>query len=80
MRSLTDECGVRWDVAVGKESYGNLVLLFSRADSDMVLRATIAAASRLEAERTLRNANLDELRRLLSDASPWTPAAGGEPR
>ncbi len=78
MLSITDEQGIRWDVVVGKESFGAMVFLFSRADSDIVLRHAVSASSRLEAERSLRDVSLDDLRSLLRDAATWTPSTAGE--
>ena len=72
MLSMTDEHGVRWQVFVGKESFGTMVFLFSRDDSDIVLRHAVTASSRLEAERSLQEMDVGELRRLLRGASPWT--------
>lgn len=75
MLSLTDEHGNRWQVIVGKESFGNMVLLFSRLDSDIVLSHAVAENSRLEAERSLRDMEVGELRRLLRHAVPWKGTA-----
>jgi len=69
MRSIQDQAGVTWDVAVGKESYGNMVLLFSRRDHDEVRRVEIGANSRLEAERMLRAFDSEALRSRLAAAS-----------
>jgi hypothetical protein len=74
MRSILDQAGVTWDVAVGKESYGNMVLLFSRRDHEEVRRAEISASSRLEAERMLRAFDPDSLRSKLAAASAWGAA------
>lgn len=79
MRSILDQAGVTWDVAVGKESYGNMVLLFSRRDHEEIRRAEIGANSRLEAERMLSAFDLDSLRAKLAAAiaveraSPFHP-------
>ena len=78
MLSITDEQGRRWEVVVGKESFGAMVFLFSSSDSDKVLRHSIAAGSRLEAERWLRQMSVDELRTMLNEATPWSPSNGGE--
>ncbi len=69
MRSIEDRAGVTWDVAVGKESYGSMVLFFSRRGDDEVRRATIEANSRLEAERMLYAFDLESLRSKLESAS-----------
>lgn len=79
MLSITDEHGVRWQVFVGKESFGGMVFLFARVDSDIVLRHAVPASSRLDAERALRNMGVEELRRLLGDALPWTGTPEASP-
>ncbi len=70
MRSIEDHSGATWDVAVGKESYGNMVLFFSRRGGREVRRVTIEANSRLEAERMLRSLETESLRSKLSASRP----------
>jgi len=69
MRSFVDERGERWEVAVGKESYGNLVLLFT--SGDRIRRLVLAATSRLEAEGELVSLSEVELRARLASAEWW---------
>lgn len=56
---------------VGKESYGNMVLLFTAEGSGELRRLVLAAASRLEAEGQLAGWSEDELRLRLRHARPW---------
>ncbi len=70
MRSIDDSAGVTWDVAVGKESYGSMVLLFSRRGSREMRRVSIEANSRLEAERMLSAYDAQALRSKLDAAAP----------
>ncbi len=75
MRSIEDHAGVVWDVAVGKESYGAMVLLFFRRGDDEIRRISIDASSRLEAEGMVRALDADALRSRLAAASVLKPAA-----
>lgn len=69
MRSIKDHTGATWDVVVGKESYGSMVLFFSRRGDDEVRRLSFEASSRLEAERMLRTLDAEALRSRLGVAS-----------
>lgn len=69
MRSIEDRSGVTWDVAVGKESYGGMVLFFCRRGEHEVRRLAIEANSRLEAERMLYAFDPESLRSKLESAS-----------
>lgn len=71
MRDFVDHRGKHWEAAIGKESYGTLVLLFSAAGSGEIRRLVLEAASRLEAEGELARLNTDDLRSRLRDAEPW---------
>ncbi|MDH3316657.1 MAG: hypothetical protein OER43_12955 [Gammaproteobacteria bacterium] len=80
MRSIQDQAGITWDVAVGKESYGSMVLFFSRLGNAEVRRCPIEASSRLEAERMLSAFSQETLRSKLTAASTLgnaAPTAGG---
>lgn len=70
MRTINDPAGEAWDVAVGKESYGTMVLLFSRRGAPEVLRLPVDANSRLEAERLLQALSVGALREKLEQAAP----------
>lgn len=71
MRSFTDEQGRHWEVAVGKESYGTLVLLFTARRNGELRRAALGSASRVEAEGELAGLSEDALRTQLAAAEPW---------
>ncbi|NIR31618.1 MAG: hypothetical protein GWN84_20365 [Gammaproteobacteria bacterium] len=68
MRSFVDDRGRSWQVVVGKESYGCLVLLFSVEGGGEMRRLMLAAASRLEAESQLVRSTEEELRAWLREA------------
>lgn len=61
-------------MAVGKESYGNMVLLFSCRDHGELRRLEIGANSRLDAERMLREYDADSLRSRLAAAKALNAA------
>ncbi len=75
MRSIEDHNGVTWDVAVGKESYGAMVLLFFRRRDNDIRRLPIEVGSRLEAERLLRTMSDEALALKLETALPWRDAS-----
>jgi hypothetical protein len=71
MRRFLDERGQEWEVVVGKESWGTLVLLFSPVAGGAVRKVVIAAETLLAAHAEL-DAMTDELLRThLAGASPW---------
>ncbi|QKT04640.1 hypothetical protein HUS23_12895 [Ectothiorhodospiraceae bacterium 2226] len=72
MRSFIDNAGQAWDVAVGKESYGNLVLLFAPRDEEGYVRKTVmGATSLIDAERELRTLTEQDLQRRLEHSEEW---------
>lgn len=70
MRTIEDRSGAAWDVAVGKESYGTMVLLFSRRGARNVRRITVDAISRMQAETLLRELSTVALLEKLDHAEP----------
>ena len=73
MRTIEDDQGQTWDVAVGKESYGNMLLLFSqRVGSEIRKGEVLAASSHVDAAQELDAMSDDELRSMLNDAPPWS--------
>ena len=75
MRDFEDEGGTRWDVTVGKESWGTLTLLFSRRRGREVRTLTLSEETPMAAERLLGELTEAELRERLAEAVPW---GGGE--
>ena len=71
MRRFLDEDGREWEVVVGKESWGTLVLLFSPVGGSAVRKAVIAAETLLAAHAELDAMTDDMLRTQLAGASPW---------
>lgn len=71
MRDFVDERGRRWDVTVGKESWGTLSLLFSRHRGREVRTQTLTEETPMAAERLLGELTDDELRERLTEAVPW---------
>jgi hypothetical protein len=72
VRTFEDASGARWDVVTGRESYGTMVLLFSRRDvAGGVLRLMLASETPFEADDELQRLTDEELRERLERASPW---------
>jgi len=71
MRSLTDADGRTWDVTVGRESWGGVMLLFVPRANEGVLVADLATEEVLVAEQELAQLSDDELQRHLAAARPW---------
>ena len=69
MRELTDADGRRWDVLVGRASWGTQVLLFSRRDAAETRSLPLAAETPMAAERELDALSDDELRERLGEAT-----------
>lgn len=71
MRSFTDQAGIDWDVLVGKESWGTLVLLFSRRDVSETRQVVLAAETTMAAELELAALSEGELQERLRESVPW---------
>lgn len=71
MRYFHDQAGTEWFVAVGKESYGSMVLIFARSHSTEVRKYYFEASGRLAAERELDSLSDAELAGALADSVPW---------
>jgi hypothetical protein len=71
MRRFVGEDGREWEVTIGKESWGTLVLLFSPLGSGDVRKAVIAAETSLAAHAELDAMTDEMLRTQLERASPW---------
>ena len=75
MRSFTDGEGRQWDVTVGRESWGNLVLLFSPRRGNDNRTLLVAAETSRQAEAELAALSEEELRARLDGSTPWDPSA-----
>lgn len=71
MRYFHDPHGKEWFVAVGKESYGTMVLIFAKSHADEVRKFYFEAAGRLQAEKELAEFSDSELCQALSESQPW---------
>jgi hypothetical protein len=69
MRTIKDTNGQRWDVSVGRESYGMLVLLFSSGTG--VRKALMSASTQLEAQHELEAMSETQLCERLAESQPW---------
>jgi len=74
MRRLTDASGTEWDVTIGRESWGTLVLLFVPRVGGGPRQSVMAAETQLAAEQRLQEMSETELESRLEDAKPWGEA------
>jgi len=72
MRAFSDDTGRRWQVMLGKESWGTLVLLFSPADGGEMRTSVLSAETMLAANAELDAMSDDDLRARLRESRPWT--------
>lgn len=72
MRPFTDRDGNRWDVVLGRESWGALVLLFVPASPAPVRQAFFAAESYDSALVELEQLPDERLQLLLDESQPKT--------
>lgn len=71
MRRFHDAGGVEWTVVLGRASYGEITLLFSRAGSVEVFGTPLEADTAAAGHDFLVTLAEDELRARLADARPW---------
>lgn len=72
MRSFVDARGVRWQVTVGKESWGTLVLVFSPDGPGDARTSILHAETTYDANVELDALTDDDLRARLAESRPWT--------
>jgi hypothetical protein len=72
MRAFDDLDGRRWQVVLGKESWGTLVLLFSPDGGGDTRTSVLSAETMLAASAELDAMSDDDLRVRLRDSRPWT--------
>ena len=68
MREIIDAAGGRWDVAVGRASWGTQVLLFASRHGGETRSLVLAAETPMAAERELDALTDAELRERLAEA------------
>ena len=71
MRSFLDDAGKRWQVTLGKESWGTLVLLFTPESGGEARTSILAAETMFDASAELDALDDDALRERLRDSRPW---------
>ena len=72
MRSFVDDAGTAWQVTLGKESWGTLVLLFTPLSGGEARTSILAAETMFDASAELDALDDDALRERLRDSRPWT--------
>jgi len=73
LRGFRDADGQRWDVVVGRESWGTVVAIFLSRNGDQVPRQTLLeTTSAEEAARDLLDMPEGDLQRLLTISEPKT--------
>jgi len=74
MRRFTDEGGDEWTAVLGRASYGEMTLLFSRTGSHDVFSAPLETDTAAGGRDYLAELPEDELRARLAGAHPWSDA------
>ncbi|MDB4885014.1 MAG: hypothetical protein JWN79_452 [Gemmatimonadetes bacterium] len=72
MRTFADAAGARWQVTIGKESWGTLVLVFSPMGAGGVRTSIMQAETMFNANLELDALTDDDLRARLGESRPWT--------
>jgi hypothetical protein len=73
LRGFRDADGQRWDVVVGRESWGTVVAIFLPRNGDQIPRqALLETTSAEEAARDLLDMPEGDLQRLLTISEPKT--------
>lgn len=72
LRTIQDHDGKVWDVALGKESYGVRVLLFSSRHAAEVRKCVMEASTQLDALEELVKLTDEELRARLRASEVWS--------
>jgi hypothetical protein len=70
MRRFTDRDGTRWDVVLGRESWGSLLALFVPAAEGAVRQAPLQASAYDAATQELNDLDEDALQALLDQSLP----------
>jgi hypothetical protein len=72
MRAFIDERGQRWQVVLGKESWGTMVLLFSPDAGGDTRTSILSSETMRDAGAELDAMTDDDLRARLRESRPWT--------
>ena len=71
MRSFLDDAGRRWEVVLGKASWGTLVLIFTPIEGGDARTSVLAAETSFDANAELDALTDDALRERLRDSRSW---------
>jgi hypothetical protein len=71
VRSFLDDEGRRWEVVLGKASWGTLVLIFTPMAGGDARTSVLAAETSFDANAELDALTDDALRDRLRDSRPW---------
>lgn len=71
MRRFTDPDGNQWDAAIGRESWGTFVILFTPRSGGGIRKTTIAAETMLDAQQEMDGLADAELHQHLARSQPW---------
>jgi hypothetical protein len=71
VRGFIDDAGRSWQVVLGKESWGTLVLLFSPDGGGETRTSVLAAETSFAANAELDALTDQQLRDRLRDSRPW---------
>ena len=71
MRSFLDDAGRRWEVVLGKASWGTLVLIFTPIEGGDARTSVLAAETSFDANAELDALTDDALRERLRGSRPW---------
>lgn len=74
MRRFTDDAGTVWTAVLGRASYGEISLLFSRAGSIEVFSTPLETGTAAEGRDWLAELDEADLRARLAEARPWLDA------
>jgi len=71
VRSFCDDSGNAWQVTLGKESWGTLVLLFTQSAGGEARTSILTAETMFDTSAELDALDDDALRARLRDSRPW---------
>jgi hypothetical protein len=71
VRSFLDDAGRRWEVVLGKASWGTLVLIFTPIEGGDARTSVLTAETSFDANAELDALTDDALRDRLRDSRPW---------
>jgi hypothetical protein len=71
VRDFLDDAGRKWQVTLGKESWGTIVLLFTPESGADARTSVLSSETIFDASAELETLDDDALRDRLRDSRPW---------